>query len=251
MVSVTTKRLIACLDLKHDQVVKGVRFQQLQTSGDPLTLAKAYASQGVDELVCLAIAGTTERKTIAAEIVRQIVQATDIPLAVGGGLSSLELIEQVLAWGADKVVVSTATISNPQLIEQAAAAVGSRRVVLAIDAKNTGSGWEVYSHGGRQATGLDAVDWAQKGAELGAGEILLTSIDQDGTQDGYDLSLLRSVCSSIHIPVIASGGAGRPEHLFQALTAGADAVLVASMLHKGAWTAAELKDFLRTKGVEI
>lgn len=247
----TGKRLIACLDLKQDQVVKGVRFQQLEVSGDPLILAQDYYRQGVDELVCLAVAGSIEKKTVSQNIVQQINQTANIPLAVGGGISNVEQIEEVLSWGADKVIVSTAAIFDPQLISRAASAVGSRRLMLAIDVKRTGSLWEVYSNGGRCATGLNALDWAQKGEELGAGEILLTSIDQDGTKDGYDLPLLRLVCSSVHIPVIASGGAGRPEHLLQAFEAGAGAVLVASMLHSRAWTAAQLKEYMRIKGVKI
>ena len=251
MNSTLAKRLIACLDLKQGQVVKGVRFQQLKVSGDPLSLAQVYAHQGVDELVCLAIAGTAEKSTVAPEIVRQIAQTVNIPLAIGGGISSLQQIEQVLSWGADKVVLSTAAIASPRLLSKAAAVFGGWRLVLAIDAKRTGSWWEVYSHGGQEATALNVVDWAQQGEKLGAGEILLTSIDQDGTTAGYDLPLLRLVCSSVNIPVIASGGAGQPEHLLQALASGAGAVLVASMLHSGAWTAAELKEYLRTRGVKI
>lgn len=251
MNSATTKRLIACLDIKQNQVVKGIRFQQLKASGDPLSLAQAYVQQGVDELVCLAIDGSAKKKTVAPEIVRQIAQIVNIPLTIGGGISTLEQIEQVLSWGADKVILSTAAVCDPRLLSQAAATFGQQHLVLAIDAKKTGPGWEVYAHGGQKATGLNAVDWAQKGEELGAGEILLTSIDQDGTAAGYDLALLRLVCSRVNIPVIASGGAGQPEHLLQALTAGAEGVLVASMLHFGAWTAAELKEYLRTRGVKI
>lgn len=247
-VFIKPKRLLACLDLKGGQVVKGIRFGQLQISGDPVSLANVYADQGVDELICLAIAARSEKRALLAKTITEISKAVSIPVTVGGGIDCLSDVKDVLAWGANKIVLGTAAILNPQIIEEAAALAP---VILSIDVMATNSGWEVYSHGGRRTTGMEAVKWALQGQRLGASEILLTSIDRDGTRDGYDLQLLTIVCSEVRIPIIASGGAGRPEHLLQAIEAGAEAVLVASMLHSGKWTAAGLKKQLCLKEVQI
>lgn len=247
------KRIIPCLDVKDGRVVKGVRFQDLSDAGDPAELAKAYDQEGADEIVFLDITASVEGRATMVEVVRRAAEQAFIPLTVGGGVRTLEDVQRLLRSGADKVAMNTACVQTPRLIAEAAHRFGSQCVVVAIDAKRvTPSRWEVYIHGGRVPTGLDAIAWAERAAALGAGEILLTSIDRDGTREGYDLELTRAVAETVPIPVIASGGAGTLDHLLEALTEGkADAVLVASLFHFKQHTIREVKAYLQARGVPI
>ncbi|MCI0370593.1 MAG: imidazole glycerol phosphate synthase subunit HisF [candidate division NC10 bacterium] len=247
------KRIIPCLDVKDGRVVKGVRFVDLRDAGDPAQAAAAYDAAGADELVFLDITASHERRKIMLEVVRRTAERAFMPLTVGGGTASLEDIRALLLAGADKVSVNTAAVQDPDLIREAAERFGSQCIVLAIDAKaRPGGGWEVFVQGGRTPTGLDAVDWARRGAALGAGEILLTSMDRDGTMDGYDLALTAAVAGAVPVPVIASGGAGRAEHLYAALTdGGADAALAASIFHFGELSIPQVKGYLRERGVPV
>ncbi len=243
-------RIIPCLDVDNGRVVKGVGFARLRDVGDPLALADAYFRQGADELAFLDIGASWRSREILAGIVERVSREIFIPLTVGGGLRSVEDILRVLRAGADKVSLGSAALADPGLLSRAAARCGSQCVVLSIDARRDRGGWRVYSHGGRRKTGWDAVDWARRGEELGAGEILLNSIDRDGTGRGYDLDLLRGVSTAVSIPVIASGGAGSLEHLAPAvLGGGAHAILLASLLHEGKLTVPGIKTFLREQGV--
>ncbi len=247
------KRIIPCLDVKDGRVVKGVRFVDLRDAGDPAQAAAAYDAAGADELVFLDITASHERRKILLEVVRRTAEEAFMPLTVGGGIASLEDIRALLLAGADKVSVNTAAVQDPDLIREAAGRFGSQCIVLAIDAKaRPGGGWEVFVHGGRTPTGLEAVEWARRGAALGAGEILLTSMDRDGTKDGYDLALTAAVAGAVPVPVIASGGAGRAEHLYAALTeGGADAALAASIFHFGELSIPQVKAYLRERGVPV
>ena len=247
------KRIIPCLDVKDGRVVKGVRFVDLRDAGDPAQAAAAYDAAGADELVFLDITASHERRKILLEVVRRTAEEAFMPLTVGGGVASLEDIRALLLAGADKVSVNTAAVQDPNLIREAAGRFGSQCIVLAIDAKaRPGGGWEVFVHGGRTPTGLEAVEWARRGAALGAGEILLTSMDRDGTKDGYDLALTAAVAGAVPVPVIASGGAGRAEHLYAALTeGGADAALAASIFHFGELSIPQVKAYLRERGVPV
>ena len=247
------KRIIPCLDVKDGRVVKGVRFVDLRDAGDPAQAAAAYDAAGADELVFLDITASHERRKILLEVVRRTAEEAFMPLTVGGGIASLEDIRALLLAGADKVSVNTAAVQDPDLIREAAGRFGCQCIVLAIDAKaRPGGGWEVFVHGGRTPTGLEAVDWARRGAGLGAGEILLTSMDRDGTKDGYDLALTAAVAGAVPVPVIASGGAGRAEHLYAALTDGrADAALAASIFHFGELSIPQVKAYLRERGVPV
>ena len=247
------KRIIPCLDVKDGRVVKGVRFVDLRDAGDPAQAAAAYDAAGADELVFLDITASLERRKIMLEVVRRTAERAFMPLTVGGGIASFEDIRALLLAGADKVSVNTAAVKDPDLIREAAERFGSQCIVLAIDAKaRPGGGWEVFVHGGRTPTGLEAVDWARRGAALGAGEILLTSMDRDGTKDGYDLALTAAVAGAVPVPVIASGGAGRAEHLYAALTeGGADAALAASIFHFGELSIPQVKAYLRERGVPV
>ncbi len=247
------KRIIPCLDVKDGRVVKGVRFVDLRDAGDPAEAAAAYDAAGADELVFLDITASHERRKILLEVVRRTAEEAFMPLTVGGGIASLEDIRALLLAGADKVSVNTAAVQDPNLIREAAGRFGSQCIVLAIDAKaRPGGGWEVFVHGGRTGTGLEAVEWASRGAALGAGEILLTSMDRDGTKDGYDLALTAAVAGAVPVPVIASGGAGRAEHLYAALTeGGADAALAASIFHFGELSIPQVKAHLRARGVPV
>ncbi|MCS4542043.1 MAG: imidazole glycerol phosphate synthase subunit HisF [Euryarchaeota archaeon] len=248
-----TKRIIACLDILSGRVVKGIHFQQLRLAGDPPALAKVYDKDGADEIVFLDIGASPEGRKIMLDVVRRTADQVFVPLTVGGGLRSIKDIQEVLRAGADKVSVNTAAIQNPKIIEEGAKKFGSQCIVIAIDAKMVKpQKWEAYIYGGRQSTGIDAVEWAKKVEKLGAGEILLTSMDKDGTQEGYDISLTKTICDSVNIPVIASGGAGTIDHVYQVLTeTKADAALVASVVHYGKYTVKQIKETLKTKGVPV
>ncbi|MCM8745777.1 imidazole glycerol phosphate synthase subunit HisF [Thermomicrobium sp. CFH 73360] len=247
------RRIIPCLDVTAGRVVKGVQFLDLRDAGDPVEFAARYDAEGADELVFLDITASAEGRETMVDVVRRTAQEVFIPLTVGGGVRTPEDMYRLLRAGADKVSVNTAAVLDPELIRTCAQRFGSQCVVLAIDARRRpDGGWEVYTHGGRRPTGLDVIEWAQRGVALGAGEILLTSMDTDGTQSGYDLELLRAVVEAVPVPVIASGGAGTLEHLYQALTIGrAHAVLAASIFHFGRYTVAEAKQYLAERGVPV
>jgi cyclase len=246
------KRIIPCLDVKDGRVVKGVQFVDLRDAGDPVEAALAYDAQEADELVFLDITASHEDRSIMLDVVRRTAEGIYMPLTVGGGLRSVDDVRRLLRAGADKVSLNTAAIEHPQIIREAAESFGSQCIVVAIDARRDGERWKVHTHGGRRPTGLDAVEWAQHAVSLGAGEILLTSMDRDGTKDGYDLELTRAVSLAVSVPVIASGGAGTLQHFHEALTEGtADAALAASLFHFGTYTIGEVKDYLAEHGVEV
>ncbi|MEJ7554794.1 MAG: imidazole glycerol phosphate synthase subunit HisF [Aquificaceae bacterium] len=246
------KRIIPCLDVDKGRVVKGVRFLNLVDAGDPVEVAKVYEEQGADELVFLDITASAEDRKITLEVVKRVAEEVFMPFTVGGGISSLEDMRRLLEAGADKVSINTSAVKNPQLIYEGAKKFGSQCIVVAIDAKRKGNGWEVYIHGGRTPTGLDAVEWAKKAESLGAGEILLTSMDRDGTKSGYDIELTKAVSKAVNIPVIASGGAGSMEHFYEAFVlGGADACLAASLFHFKEISIPELKGYLASKGVPV
>lgn len=249
-----TKRIIPCLDVHAGRVVKGINFVNLRDAGDPVEVGKAYDRAGADELVFLDITASSDARTIKLDMVRRVAETVFIPFTVGGGIRSVEDFKLILREGADKIAVNTAAILNPSLISNAADKFGSQCVVVAIDAKRRpdGSGWNIYKNGGRVDMGLDAIEWAIKASELGAGEILITSMDCDGTKDGYDLLLTKSISENVPIPVIASGGAGVKEHFYEALTDGrADAVLAASLFHYKELEIMDLKHYLDSKGVSV
>ncbi|MEN9661432.1 MAG: hypothetical protein RL324_381 [Verrucomicrobiota bacterium] len=249
-----SRRIIPCLDVTAGRVVKGVRFQELRDAGDPVQCAKAYDAQGADELVFLDITASSDGRKIMHDVVSATAEQCFMPLTVGGGLRSVGDIEAMLKAGADKVSLNTAAITNPELIRAAADRFGAQCIVLAIDAKREpdGKSWRVYTHGGRNPTELNAVDWARRGVELGAGEILLTSMDADGTQAGYDCALTRAVSDAVPVPVIASGGAGTLPHFADVLEEGrASAVLAASLFHFGTFTIPQVKDYLAGHGVPV
>lgn len=241
-------RIIPCLDVAAGRVVKGVRFKNLVDQGDPAESALRYAEQGADEIVFLDITAAPERRDTDLEWVRRTAERVFIPLSVGGGVRSVEDARQLLLAGADKVGINTAAVARPELLRELAERFGSQCVVLSVDAKRLESGrWEVVTHGGREPAGLDALEWIERAVELGAGEILLTSIDADGTQEGYDLPLLEAVTARVRVPVIASGGAGEPKHLAEALAAGAAAVLAASIFHQDTYTVGRVKEELASR----
>lgn len=251
-----TKRIIPCLDVRGGRVVKGVRFVNLQDAGDPVALASSYDSEGADEIVFLDITASVEGRAAMEDVVRMTAEAVFIPLTVGGGIRDAGDVRRMLLAGADKVAVNTAAVQRPELISEIADRFGSQCVVLAIDAKAVGAGgprrWDVFTHGGRRAADVDAVEWAMRAAGLGAGEILLTSIDRDGTQDGYDIELTRAVSQAVPIPVVASGGAGRPDHIYKVVTDGcANAALAAGVFHRGQLQIREIKTHLRDLGVPV
>ncbi len=248
-----SKRIIPCLDVDKGRVVKGINFVDLKDAGDPVELASIYDEEGADELVFLDITASHEERELVFEMAAHVAEKVFIPFTVGGGIRSKEDIRRMLSTGADKVSLNTAAVKRPSLVFECAKAYGSQCIVVAIDAKARGDGgWEVYINGGRTPTGLDAVEWAKKVAQLGAGEILLTSMDRDGTRDGYDIPLTRAVCSAVNIPVIASGGAGNLYHLVEVIEqAGADAVLAASIFHYGIYRIREAKDYLREHGIPV
>ncbi len=246
------KRIIPCLDVNDGRVVKGVNFVNLVDAGDPVEAAKAYNKEGADELVFLDITASSDNRATVADMVSRVAKEVFIPFTVGGGIRTTEDFRKILNAGADKVAVNSAAIKNPALISEAAEKFGSQCVVTAIDAKKNGEAWEVYLNGGRVNTGIDAVFWAKEAARLGAGEILLTSMDCDGTKAGYDIELTKAVSDSVDIPVIASGGAGTMEHFYEAFAdAHADAVLAASLFHFNEIKIRDLKDFLRKKGISV
>jgi cyclase len=246
------KRIIPCLDVDNGRVVKGIRFVSLTDAGDPVAQAKRYDLEGADELTFLDITASSDRRDIVAELVRRVADEVFIPFTVGGGLRSVEDIRAILRAGADKITLNTAAVENPELIKACAETFGSQCVVVAVDARRREGGWEVYTHGGRRAIDLDAIEWAKRAEQLGAGEFLLTSMDCDGTRNGYDIQLTRAVSDAVRIPVIASGGAGRVEHFYDALTAGgASAVLAASLFHFGELSIGDVKNYLRSRGLEV
>ncbi|MCS6957710.1 MAG: imidazole glycerol phosphate synthase subunit HisF [Aquificaceae bacterium] len=246
------KRIIPCLDVDKGRVVKGVRFLDLVDAGDPVEVAKVYEEQGADELVFLDITASAEDRKITLDVVRHVAEEVFMPFTVGGGISNLEDMRKLLEAGADKVSINTAAVKNPQLIYEGAKRFGSQCIVVAIDARRKGNSWEVYIHGGRTATGMDVIEWAKKVESLGAGEILLTSMDRDGTKLGYDLELTRSIAEVVRIPVIASGGAGKMEHFYECFVLGkADACLAASLFHFREVSIPELKAYLASRGVAV
>ena len=248
-----TKRIIPCLDVKDGRVVKGTNFVGLQDAGDPVELASRYDEERADELVFLDITASVEERRSMLDVIARTAGKVFMPLTVGGGIRSAEDVRNCLLAGADKVSVNTAAVKNPQLIADGAKLFGNQCIVLAVDARKTGDRrWEVYINGGRTPTGLDVLEWVKKGVALGAGEILLTSMDSDGTKDGYDIALTRAVADAVSVPVIASGGAGKLEHFYEVLTdGGADAVLAASVFHYGTLTEKTVKEYLRQRGVEV
>jgi cyclase len=246
------KRVIPCLDVKDGRVVKGIRFVDLRDAGDPVAAAMAYDAQGADEIVFLDITASHENRSIMLDVVRRTAEGIYIPLTVGGGIRSIDDVRTLLRAGADKVSLNTAALEHPTLVGEAARRFGSQCIVVAIDARRENGHFGVYTHGGRRPAGRDAVAWAREAARLGAGEILLTSMDRDGTQDGYDLELTRAIAEGVSVPVIASGGAGTLEHLYEGLAAGrADAVLAASIFHFGTYSIGDAKRYLRARGVEV
>jgi len=253
----TAVRVIPCLDVDAGRVVKGVNFVDLRDAGDPVELARAYGAAGADEVTFLDVTASSGDRATTYDVVGRTADEVFVPLTVGGGVRSPEDVDRLLRAGADKVGVNTAAIARPELISEIAERFGSQVLVLSVDARRcaegtqTPSGYEVTTHGGRQGTGIDAVEWARRGAELGAGEILLNSMDADGTTAGFDLDMIRDVRSVVSIPLIASGGAGTPQHFVEAAHAGADAVLAASVFHFGTLSIAQVKDAMRAAGIEI
>lgn len=252
------KRIIPCLDVDNGRVVKGMRFLSLVDAGDPVEQAKRYDMEGADELTFLDITASSGKRAIVSNLVRRVADEVFIPFTVGGGLNTIEDVRAVLRAGADKVTLNTAAVKRPELISEGAETFGSQCMAVAIDARrretneHAGSDWEVFTHGGRQAVGWDVVEWAVRAEKLGAGEILLTSMNRDGTRDGYDIELTKAVSGAVRIPVIASGGAGRLEHFYEALTdGGASAVLAASLFHFGEYKIGEVKQYLRARGVSV
>ena len=246
------KRVIPCLDVTAGRVVKGVNFVGLRDAGDPVEIAARYDEQGADEICFLDITASSDEREILLHVIEAVASRVFIPLTVGGGVRQVGDVRRLLNAGADKVSINTAAVQNPELVREAADIVGCQCIVVAIDAKKNGSSWQVFTHGGRRATGLDAVDWARRMAEAGAGEILLTSMDRDGTRDGFDLALTRAVADAVGVPVIASGGVGSMEHLAEGVIEGrADAVLAASVFHFGDFTVRAAKEHMRARGIEV
>jgi len=249
---VLAKRIIPCLDVKEGRVVKGINFVNLRDAGDPVENAKIYDSEGADELVFLDITASVEKRKTMVEVVKRVAEKVFMPFTVGGGVGNLEDIRSLLTAGCDKVSVNTQAVKRPEFIKEASDRFGCQCIVVAIDAKRKDKSWEVFINGGRTPTGLDAIEWAKKAASLGAGEILLTSMDRDGTKDGYDIELTKKISEAVNIPVIASGGCGTLEHFREALTDGkADAALAASVFHFKEFSIKEVKEYLRSKKVEI
>ena len=248
------KRIIPCLDVTNGRVVKGVNFVELRDAGDPVEIARRYDEQGADELTFLDITATSDGRDVILHIIEAVAAQVFIPLTVGGGVREVADVRRLLNAGADKVSINTSAVQNPDLVAEASGRYGSQCIVVAIDAKKKteGAGWEVYTHGGRKPTGLDVVEWARKMQQLGAGEILLTSMDRDGTKAGFDLALTRAVCEAVDVPVIASGGVGTLEHFAGGILEGrADAVLAASVFHYGELSVRQVKEYMATRGIEV
>lgn len=246
------KRIIPCLDIKEGRVVKGVQFVELQDAGDPLELSRRYNEQSADELVFLDITASHENRGLTLDLAARLARVLFIPFTIGGGISTLEDIRRIVTAGADKVSINTAAVNDPELISRAAERFGSQCIVLAMDVKRSGERWEVYTHGGRRPTGRDALEWALEGERRGAGEILLTSMDQDGRKQGYDLEITAKISTAVGIPVIASGGGGTIDHFYEAFTEGrADAVLAASVFHYGTYTVSDVKRALHERGIPV
>ena len=247
-----TKRIIPCLDVKQGRVVNGVKFVNIKDAGDPVEMAQLYSEKGADELVFLDITASSDKRNIMIDVVERTGDVVFIPFTVGGGLRNIEDIKAILRAGADKVSLNTSAVQKPDLLKESSKVFGSQCIVLAIDAKRKGESWEVYTHGGRVSTGMDAVEWAKKAENLGCGEILLTSMDADGTKNGYDIPLTKAISEAVNIPVIASGGAGNAEHIYEVLTKGkADAALAASIFHYEEHSIRKVKEYLRSKNVSV
>ncbi len=247
-----TKRIIPCLDVKDGRVVKGINFVNLRDAGDPVEQAAVYNEQGADELTYLDITASVEKRSTIIDVVERTADTVFMPLTVGGGIREEEDIRLLLHAGADKVAINTAAVNDPEFIKRAALRFGTQCIVVAIDAKRVEGGWEVFTHGGRNSTGLNAVEWAEKMRDFGAGEILLTSMDRDGTKIGYDIELTKTICDGVDIPVIASGGVGNLEHFYEGFAkAGADAALAASIFHFGEYTVREVKEYLKEKDIPV
>ena len=246
------KRIIPCLDVAAGRVVKGVNFVGLRDAGDPVEIAARYDEQGADEVCFLDITASSDERDILLHVIEAVAERVFIPLTVGGGVRKVEDVRRLLNAGADKISINTAAVQNPDLVREASGIVGNQCIVVAIDAKRNGAGWEVYTHGGRKPTGLDAVQWAQRMQAAGAGEILLTSMDRDGTREGFDLALTRAVSDAVGVPVIASGGVGSLEHLAEGVIEGhADAVLAASVFHFCEFSVRQAKEHMRSRGIEV
>jgi imidazole glycerol-phosphate synthase subunit HisF len=246
------KRVIPCLDVTAGRVVKGVNFVALRDAGDPVEIAARYDGEGADEITFLDITASSDERDILLHVIEAVAARVFIPLTVGGGVRKVADVRRLLNAGADKVSINTAAVQNPDLVREAAGIVGCQCIVVAIDAKKSGSSWEVFTHGGRKATGLDAIEWARRMEEAGAGEILLTSMDRDGTRDGFDLALTRAVADAVGIPLIASGGVGSLQHMAEGvIEGGADAVLAASVFHFGDFTVRQAKEHMRSRGIEV
>ena len=252
-----SKRIIPCLDVDAGRVVKGVKFVDIRDAGDPVEVAKRYNEEGADEITFLDITASSDERDTMAHVVEEVASQVFIPLTVGGGIRNIDNIRHMLKAGADKVGINTAAVHNPDFVKEAADKVGSQCIVVSIDAKRVSGGdeqnrWDIFTHGGRKPTGINAVEWAVKMADFGAGELLLTSMDRDGTKQGFDLELTRTICESVSIPVIASGGVGTLQHLSDGVTIGkADAVLAASIFHFGEFTIAQVKDHMRKQGIIV
>lgn len=246
------KRIIPCLDVTDGRVVKGINFLELRDAGDPVEIARRYDEQGADEITFLDITASSDNRGLILHIIEEVASQVFIPLTVGGGIREVEDVRRLLNAGADKVSINTSAVLNPQLVADAAGRFGSQCIVVAIDGKRVGDRWEVFTHGGRKPTGLDAVEWAKRMTGLGAGELLLTSMDRDGTKIGFDLEFTRAISDAVEVPVIASGGVGNLEHLAQGVqVGGADAVLAASIFHYGEYTIREAKEYMQAQGIEV
>ena len=247
-----TKRIIPCLDVDNGRVVKGIKFKSIKDAGDPVEIAKRYNDEGADEITFLDITASSDNRDTIYSVVEKVANEVFIPLTVGGGVRTVDDIRALLNCGADKITINTSAIKNPNLIKEASTAVGSQCIVIAIDAKKSSDTWEIYTHGGRNPTGINAVDWAKKSEEFGAGELLVTSMDKDGTKEGFDLELMNNINDKVNIPIIASGGVGTLEHLYEGVSIGrADAVLAASIFHFGMFSIKEVKSYMKDRGIPV